>query len=149
MYSRILIAVDPDHPRAPAITTGVRLAELLGASLALLHVADADLAYAPEGGAPPEQLLAEERLSGRETLQSLLARLPDPEAATALVREGKPAEEIVRAAREWPADLIVLGTAGRKGLSRLLMGSIAEHVIRDAPCATLVVRDETEAGSSG
>jgi nucleotide-binding universal stress UspA family protein len=141
MFGRILIAVDPDHTGMPAIDVGVRLAETLGARIGLLHIVDTDLAYPAEGGAPPEHLLAEERLTGREALQSLLARLPRPDAEI-LVREGKPADGIVAAAREWGADLIVLGTEGRKGLSRLLMGSVAEHVLRDAPCPTLVVRDD-------
>ena len=54
--------------------------------------------------------------------------------------EGDPAEEILRYAADAGTDLIVLGTHGRTGLERLLMGSVAEKVMRDAPCSVLVVK---------
>jgi nucleotide-binding universal stress UspA family protein len=53
---------------------------------------------------------------------------------------GDPAREIVRVAEEAPADLIVMGTRGRSGLTRLVMGSVAEHVLRKAPCPVLTVK---------
>jgi nucleotide-binding universal stress UspA family protein len=57
-----------------------------------------------------------------------------------LVLEGKPAAEIVRFATEKSIDLIVIGTQGKRGLERLLLGSVAEQVIRMAPCKVLVVK---------
>ena len=54
--------------------------------------------------------------------------------------EGDPAASIVKVAEDTPCDLIVLGTHGRTGLRRLLMGSVAEHVLRKAPCSVLVVK---------
>ena len=140
MFDRILIAVDISEPHAPAITTGTELARRLAARVALLHVADPSLAYTPESGVLPDELLAQERLSGKETLHGIAARFPDLEVEM-LVREGKPAEEIVAAARDWGADLLVMGTHGRKGLARLLLGSTVDSVIRAAPCPTLAVRD--------
>lgn len=63
-----------------------------------------------------------------------------PRTATApSVRSGDPASEIVRAARDWRADLLVMGTHARHGPLRLLLGSVAETVLRHAPCATLVI----------
>ncbi len=59
---------------------------------------------------------------------------------TTLVREGRPAEIICDEARETEADLIVMGTRGLTGLKHLLVGSVAEHVIRLAPCPVLVAR---------
>jgi len=56
---------------------------------------------------------------------------------------GDPASEIVRVAEEAPADLIVMGTRGRTGLSRIVMGSVAEHVLRRAPCPVLTVKATT------
>ncbi len=53
---------------------------------------------------------------------------------------GNPASEIVKAAKDWPADLIVIGSHGRGGLTRALMGSVAEGVMRQAPCPVLVAR---------
>jgi universal stress protein A len=55
---------------------------------------------------------------------------------------GKPAAEIVNAAKEWPADVIVIGSHGRAGVTRVLLGSVAEAVMRHAPCPVLVVRPE-------
>jgi nucleotide-binding universal stress UspA family protein len=57
-----------------------------------------------------------------------------------LLLEGEPAAQIVQAAKETKCDLIVMGTHGRTGLKRLLTGSVAEHVLRNAPCAVLTVK---------
>ena len=68
--------------------------------------------------------------------------------ARADVREGDPADEILSVARSWQADLIVMGTHGRTGLQRLVLGSVAQHVIAHAPCSVLVVREpDTETAS--
>ena len=73
---------------------------------------------------------------------------PDPSVPVEYrLAEGEPAEEIVRLAKETGCDLIVLGTHGRTGLERLLMGSVAEQVVRKAPCPVLTVK-ATEAVSS-
>jgi universal stress protein A len=56
------------------------------------------------------------------------------------LREGKPADEILAAAREWEADVIVIGTHGRSGVSRLVLGSTADLVVRHAPCPVLVIK---------
>jgi nucleotide-binding universal stress UspA family protein len=63
-----------------------------------------------------------------------------------LLVEGNPAAEILSAAREGNCDLIVMGTHGRTGLNRLLMGSVAEEVVRKAPCPVLTVRADVPAG---
>src|SRR5438105_11382148 len=60
--------------------------------------------------------------------------------AERMLGRGDAAAEIIRVARELPADLIVMGTHGRTGIGRLLMGSVAEHVMRHAPCPVLTVR---------
>ncbi len=57
-----------------------------------------------------------------------------------LLKMGKPTVEILRVAEESNCDLIVMGTHGRRGLARMLMGSVAEHVVRNATCAVLVVK---------
>lgn len=63
-----------------------------------------------------------------------------------LLLQGDPAAEVVRAAEDENAEMIVLGTHGRTGLARLLMGSVAEQVVRHAPCPVLIVRDPGLAG---
>ena len=62
-------------------------------------------------------------------------------AADTLVRTGAPTEEIVNAAKKLPADIIVISTHGRGGLKHVLLGSVAERVVRHAPCPVLVVRE--------
>lgn len=64
------------------------------------------------------------------------------------VRQGRPGEQIVEEARSWGAELILLGTHGRTGLKRLLMGSVAEYVVSHAPCSVEVVRSQEEAGEA-
>lgn len=66
--------------------------------------------------------------------------------ARAVVLSGTPAEDIVRFARERRCDLIVVGTHGRRGVGRLFLGSVAEKVVRAAPCSVLVVRRRAAAG---
>lgn len=76
--------------------------------------------------------------AARDLLDFLLAEVPATSSAPR-VRHGDAALEIVREAQEWDADLLVLGTHGRRGVSRMLLGSVAETVLQRAPCATLVI----------
>jgi nucleotide-binding universal stress UspA family protein len=78
-----------------------------------------------------------------EALEERLRQMQSPYAAVRVeyrLREGDIAREILDAAEETPCDLIVMGTHGRTGLSRLLMGSVAEQVVRSAPCPVLTVK---------
>jgi nucleotide-binding universal stress UspA family protein len=74
----------------------------------------------------------------RELADFLRAEVP-PTSSTPRLRRGDPPFEIVREAQEWDADLLVLGTHGRRGAERLFLGSVAETVLRHAPCAALVI----------
>ena len=60
------------------------------------------------------------------------------------IRRGDPRREILEEATEWSSDLIVLGSRGRTGLSRWILGSVAEHVVRHAPCSVEVTREKTQ-----
>ena len=82
---------------------------------------------------------------GRRPLAARAAALAgDGVTARAVVKVGVAWEEIVRLAAEEHADMIVMGTQGRTGLDRLLLGSVAERVIRQAPCPVLTVRPEID-----
>jgi len=74
----------------------------------------------------------------RELVDFLRVEVP-PTLSTPRLRRGDPTAEIVREAQEWDADLLVLGTHGRRGAERLFLGSVAETVLRHAPCAALVI----------
>ena len=98
----------------------------------------------------PEQLLdamTMDRLQKRirawgiRELQKLSVRTNrDGVTTSVLLRAGEPADQIIRAARSEKADLIVMGTHGRRGLTRLFMGSVAQRVVGLAPCAVVTVR---------
>jgi nucleotide-binding universal stress UspA family protein len=74
-------------------------------------------------------------------LKALQKSLGDAAICTTLVRQGPPPIEITGAARDLDADLIIMSTHGRKGLSRVFLGSTAEKVVRSAPCPVLIVRE--------
>jgi nucleotide-binding universal stress UspA family protein len=76
-------------------------------------------------------------------LEGVCERLSLPPSVLEFLPVGDPSIEIVKAAREWPADLIVIGSHGRQGVSRMLLGSVAEAVTRHAPCPVLVIRAKT------
>lgn len=137
-FQRILVPTDFSAPSMKALHYAKALA---GGTVQLLYVAE-----------PLAGLLASEPVPGipsdEETAAKLAAELEEiaegQHAAnlriTSTVRLGKPAEEIVKLAADWPADLLVLSTHGRTGLAHLLLGSVAEKVIRHATCPVLVLR---------
>jgi nucleotide-binding universal stress UspA family protein len=133
---RVLMTTDLSHHAAHAHARGVTLARGLGSGaepeLRSLFVRPPDLAEFP---VPP--VWPAEDAEG-ELAAFIRAEVPQA-PVTPLVRTGDPADEIVAAAREWGADLIVVGTHGRRGIGRMFLGSVAETVLRHAPCAVLVI----------
>jgi len=85
----------------------------------------------------------------RGLLDTAAAAMSGHAQAWKFLREGMPWREIVESAREWPADLIVVGTHGRSGLTRLLFGSTAEGVVRHARSPVVVVPPAAAAGKVG
>jgi universal stress protein A len=113
------------------------LARDYGARLTVLHVAAVPTVVYGEGVVPPDP----EEL--RAAVQEQLDRLQVPHAdvrAERRLEQGDTVEEILRVAQEARADLIVMGTHGRTGLGRLLMGSVAEQIVRKAACPVLTVK---------
>ncbi len=123
-----------------ALRLSCSLARDYGARLVVLHVLERPVvAYAGVMTAPPPPPpSAEERRSLQEQLQRV--RPADPAITVEhVLEEGDPAAAVLAVARERACDLIVMGTHGRTGLRRLLMGSVAEQVLRGAPCPVLTV----------
>jgi nucleotide-binding universal stress UspA family protein len=118
------------------------LARDYGARLIITHVKHPPVVVYGDLGAVP----AEPEGYDRELKEKLEAVRPtDPEILTEhYLLEGAAVDEIVRLAKETRTDLIVMGTHGRTGLSRLLMGSVAEFVLRHAPCPVLTVKSDFE-----
>jgi nucleotide-binding universal stress UspA family protein len=106
------------------------------AKLVLLHVALRSVTIEGEAAIAPRS----EEYFQEELVKLERVSVPAGIRVERFVREGDPSGEILRAAQFTNADLIVMGTHGRTGLSRVLMGSVAEQVVRKAPCPVLTVR---------
>jgi nucleotide-binding universal stress UspA family protein len=139
---KILYATDFSPYSNQAYFHAIALAEGHGASLAIVHVfSAASLRPVVIDGAvsPVVSFNPEEREYWRGQLEQIRPVNPNI-AIQHVLLEGDPAEEIINYAAEASIDLIVMGTHGRTGLERLLMGSVAEKVLRGAPCSVLVVK---------
>lgn len=133
----VLHPTDFSDRSQPAFELACALARDYGAQLVVLHVAGRPLPLPIDGVQVPPPLEDIEAVRGRlEAVRPADSRV----AVRHRLAEGNPAEEILAAAADEKADLIVLGTHGRGGLSRVLMGSVAEAVQRAAPCPVLTVR---------
>lgn len=143
MFDRILLPTDFSECSEAAAGTAGRLAETFGSRILLLHVLDERIAVDPmfRGEVPLEAVRTRMEQFAQESMDAFLDRLFSgfENLDTALVA-GVPHREILRAAREFPADLIVIGTHGRTGVEHVLFGSTAEKVVRLAPCPVLTVR---------
>ena len=140
----ILVATDFSEASDAALTYGRTLARAFGATLHGLHVVDPMYlnalgaeAYVSMTSDLDEQ--AEE--SARTRLNALLLDSDGsgPATRSALLRSSAPAPAITQYAKDEGIDLIVMGTSGRSGVAHLLLGSVAERVVRTAPCPVLTV----------
>jgi nucleotide-binding universal stress UspA family protein len=133
----VLHATDFSESCAAAFRLACSLARDYGARLIVLHVQPPTMGFGEMGGFT----LVPEGHS-EELMHQLRQLRPDDPAVVVDYRlvEGDAAEEILRTARETNTDVIVLGTHGRKGLGRLLLGSVAEQTVRTAPCPVVPVK---------
>ena len=146
MYRRILVALDGSETSIRALTASLNLARQGGGRVRMIHVVE-ELAYLggfDPYGASSGDLIKVIRENGAKVLATGLAAAGSAgvEADTVLCDnfgERLP-EAVADAARQWNADLIVVGTHGRRGIGRVLMGSGAEQIIRLSPVPVLVIR---------
>lgn len=140
--ANILCPIDFSDNAEFAATWARDLARRFDAQLHVLYVlAPIEPLIGPEPGVaifPGDELMPELRANAQRRLEQ---RSADGDAVKA-VREGTPFVEIVQYAGQNDVDLIVMGTHGRSGLSHLLLGSVAEKVVRKAPCPVLTVRPD-------
>ncbi len=132
---KILVPIDFSSYSLTALEHATTIARDGGAMLVIVHVHEphsyVDGGFA--GVAVDNETVAESKMLGK-------VRPTEPDVGFAQrLFCGKPADEIVRCAEEEGVDMIVMGTHGRRGLSRLLMGSVSEAVIRRAPCPVLTI----------
>ncbi|MEK6530780.1 MAG: universal stress protein [candidate division NC10 bacterium] len=141
---RILHPTDFSRASGAAFLKAVALAKEGRAELLLVHVLLPPTPFIGDGYISPktyEELEAWARRGAMRVLAKVVAKAQKAKArVTAVLLEGVPYDRIARAARSKRADLIVMGTHGRSGLSKFFLGSVAERVIALAPCPVLTVR---------
>lgn len=141
---RILFASDFSKASAKAFATAVTLAKANRATVTILHVIVPFVPFTSEDairGDTLEQISIETRRWSQRQLAKLTAKAKKAGIrAVGLIVEGDPAGQIVRAARSKRADLVVVGTHGRTGLTKFFVGSVAQRVVATAPCPVVVVR---------
>jgi universal stress protein A len=143
--ARMLVATDLSPASTAAIRKAIVIARANGASLLLAH------AYQPpslilEGYVPPQAVEMWDdslREGVRKKMQPYLDEAENAGVrAEAVILSGSPQEAITEAAREWHADLVIVGTHGRTGVPRFFLGSVAARVVSSAPCPVMTVRGE-------
>lgn len=142
--SKILCPIDFSDNSDHAARYAVAMAQAYGAELQLLHVIAPPVAALPGDQLIPDLVqtnIEEIENASRERLERILGDFADLGVTVqSRVIGGIPFLEIIRVAREEEIDLIVMGTHGRTGLEHLLIGSVAERVVRKAPCPVLTVK---------
>ncbi|MGH2398763.1 MAG: universal stress protein [bacterium] len=144
---RILVPTDFSPGVESALQWVTSLGQAFKAEIILLHVLDltigalaglpSTVAMVPAAG----ELLERIRAEAQQEMAKLSGRMP---GARTMIREGLPRSMILDVAREVGADMIVMGTHGRTGLTHVFFGSVAEHVVRHSRVAVLTVRQRTE-----
>ena len=156
MYGKILVALDESQLSQKAFQQSLSIAQAFDAELMLLNVVSpleakyqntvSLIGSGHRGSGTNEvaeaewQTLVTNRL---DYLQSLVNEAEDAGIKTDLIQEiGQPAQQICESAKEWQADLIVIGSHGRKGLNELIVGSVSNYVSHHVPCAVLLVHQQ-------
>ncbi len=141
---RILAPTDFSDHTMPAVRYAAELADKFGAELILLHVVPDTVLALPDAVMPTPAPMADLNAlieAGRTGLANLVAALKlERHKPRTEVRLGSPEREIVAAAKDLHADLVCITTHGRGGIARVLLGSVAEMIVRHAPCPVLTVR---------
>lgn len=161
LYNKILVPVDGDVPASHALDHAIAIARDQGARLKLITVLDkgvADYRGAEVGWLDRDKWHEELRVQARTTLEGAGERVRDAAADVSVETEvvdapkGGVWKRILQAAEDWGADLLVVGTHGRHGVDRVLLGSVSEALVRHGHLPLLVVpapaHEETHGGGS-
>ena len=151
-YKKILVPVDFSAHSLEASRRALDLAQKLGAEVAFLHVIDSRYVEIGMGHVIEDPVEEQERLKklATERMRDFLKRLHlDPGKARIIIAEGIPHREIVRVAEEERPDLLVIGSHGRSGMQRAILGSQSELVVRHCRVPALVVHATPEELASG
>jgi len=153
MYGKILVPVDGSETSTRGLNEAIKMAKAQGSELRLVHIVNEfifEYTYSP--GVYAANLIETMVKGGKEVLDAAAtaAKREGVKAQTVLVESigGVAADLILAQAKQWPADLIVMGTHGRRGLARLAMGSDAEQVVRAATVPVMLVRGVAQKGKA-
>jgi len=151
VISKILIAIDDSAIAEHAAIYGFNIARKFNAAVGLVNIvepatlppmssgADPIMGFPMQGGVEELELLDVQREQSESVVNRTIEKLAGELNVTHFNEFGETSDGILKCAREFNADLIVLGTHGRTGIDRFLMGSVAEHVIRHSEIPVLVV----------
>jgi nucleotide-binding universal stress UspA family protein len=150
MYRRILVPLDGSRTAKRGLEEAIRLARIHKSRLHLIHVVDVFVVTPTlEGGRYVDDIQNSFRASGAKLLKTAEAAIRKrglkADSVMFEIIGGRAADIIVAQAKKWRADIIVIGTHGRRGLNRLVMGSDAEQIIRSSPVPVLTVRSGASA----
>ncbi len=137
-FHKILIAIDKTESAAKVAESGLALAKQFNSAIALISIVDSKSDKEEDEPTPreiEEMLDFNFNVGQKRIIEKVFKDFP----VRTFVEEGKPAEVILRIAEKWHADVIVMGTHGRKGIAHLIMGSVAEEVIRNSKKTCVVI----------
>lgn len=137
-FKRILIAVD-DSPIAEKVCEfGFQMAKQMNSEIALISVVDTSFLIT-RGGVSPKEVADEIKIELQKHQKNIVSRIFKDSPIKTFTEEGSPYVTILRVAEEWEANILVIGTHGKTGLTHLLLGSVAERVIRHSKKPVLVI----------
>ncbi|HDR9474731.1 universal stress protein [Burkholderia multivorans] len=154
MYNTIMVAFDGSASSKHALDEALKIAKANGAQVAVVYVVDRSALFAYAGRFDPQALVDELRRDGIDALRAAehAIRQASVNGDTELVETDGLGEDVAarlqRYANEHDVDLAVVGTHGRRGIQRMLLGSVAERFVRRACCPVLLIRGERAPASS-
>jgi len=136
----LLVAVDFSDSSEAALAYAVELAKPLGAKLVVMHSYELPVYGFPDGALVASVDVATRIMQGAQTgLEAMVERYKSVAELSTIVRQGVPWEEVHAVAEEVDADMIVIGTHGRRGIARALLGSVAEKILRTSTRPVLAI----------
>jgi nucleotide-binding universal stress UspA family protein len=141
IFEKILIATDGSAKNQPAVKKGLELARESGSMVYVLYVIDETTFTSTEAGALAGDVYMNLKEEGEKAVEQV-KRIANGEKVETLVLSGRPANVITEFAVKNKVDLIVVGSQGKSGLERLILGSVAESILRMTDCMVLVVKSK-------
>jgi nucleotide-binding universal stress UspA family protein len=144
-FQNIVVAADGTHTGTRAVELGTQLAIACSAKLAVIYVVDSFQGFAPQFAWGSRTYESEHIAHGRAFLDGIVEKIPAHLNTTPILRSGDPGTEIAKAAKEYGADLLIMGGPSHHRLGRLLFGSVDETLLDRVRCAILVIAPEVVA----